>query len=56
MNIIQVIEQAQAMLRDFSPLLWSYYEELQKQGFTAEQAFELVKDYQKVTLGRTNNE
>lgn len=51
MNILHQIEQMMAVLRDISPLLWSYKVDLVKQGFTEEQAFELVRDYQKATLG-----
>ncbi|MRX70859.1 hypothetical protein GJU40_01590 [Bacillus lacus] len=50
MNIIQALEQMQATLRDLSPVLWSYKENLVKQGFTEEQAFALVKDYQNTIL------
>lgn len=51
MNIIQALEQMQAMLRDLSPVLWSYKEDLKKQGFTEEQAFTLARDYQRIVLG-----
>ncbi len=40
-----------ATLRDVSPMLWTYKEDLKKQGFTEEQAFQLVRDFQKLTLG-----
>ncbi|RLJ90139.1 hypothetical protein [Planococcus citreus] len=51
MDIVHQFEQMQAVLRDFSPLLWTYYLELQAQGFTQQQAFELVKNYQNTTFG-----
>lgn len=50
MNILHAIEQMMAALRDVSPMLWSYKEDLKKQGFTEEQAFQLVRDFQKVTF------
>lgn len=50
-NIIQALEQLQAVLRDLSPVFWSYYADLKKQGFTDEQAFALVRDCQKLALG-----
>lgn len=51
MNLTQQIDQIMAMLRDFSPLLWEYYSDLKKQGFTDEQAFAIVRDYHKLTIG-----
>lgn len=48
MNIIQALEQMNAMLRDVSPMLWDYKVQLIKQGFTEQQAFDLVRDYQKI--------
>lgn len=50
MNILHALEQMQAVLRDISPVLWSYYEKLKEEGFTDEQAFELVRDFQKTTF------
>ena len=52
MDITQQIDQMMAMLRDVSPLLWTYYADLKKQGFTDEQAFTLVRDYQSITFKR----
>lgn len=46
MDFLQALDQVQAMLRDLSPVLWSYKENLKKQGFTDEQAFQLVRDFQ----------
>lgn len=46
MNILQQLEQMQAMLRDLAPVLYSYKENLKKQGFTEDQAYTLVRDYQ----------
>lgn len=54
MHIIQAIEQMQAMLRDISPLLWEYKKDLKKQGFTEQQAYDLVKDYQKILFTQNN--
>jgi hypothetical protein len=54
MNIFQALEQMQAMLRDISPILWSYKENLLKQGFTEEEAFALVRDYQKIMFTQQN--
>lgn len=48
MHILQAIEQLQATLRDVSPMLWSYKCDLKKEGFTDKEAFELVRDYQKI--------
>lgn len=39
-------EQMKAMTRDLSPLLYNYYAELVRLGFSEEQAFELTKDFQ----------
>ncbi|WP_421663610.1 hypothetical protein [Lysinibacillus telephonicus] len=50
MNILHALEQIQAMLRDLSPVLWDYKEELKKQGFTENQAFTLARDYQRILL------
>jgi hypothetical protein len=46
-DFLQALEQMQAMLRDLSPVLWSYKENLKKQGFTEEQAMDLAKELQK---------
>ena len=54
MHILQALEQMQAMLRDISPVLWDYKQELKKQGFTEAQAFELVRDFQKTTFAQNN--
>ena len=54
MHIIQAIEQMQAMLRDVSPLLWDYKANLKKEGFTDKEAFELVRDYQKIMFSQPN--
>ncbi|WP_193768888.1 hypothetical protein [Metasolibacillus meyeri] len=56
MNIIHAIEQMQAMLRDISPLLWEYKQDLKKQGFTEQQAFDLVRDYQKIMFTQDDNQ
>ena len=45
-NILQALEQTEAMLVNLSPVLWTYKENLKKQGFSEEQAFLLVKDFQ----------
>lgn len=50
MNIFQAFEQIQEMLKDLSPVLWSYKENLKKQGFTEEQAFQLTRDYQRTVF------
>ena len=52
MNIFQAFEQMQAMLRDFAPVLMSYKRNLMKQGFTEEEAFQLVRDYQYTLFNR----
>lgn len=49
MNIIQQLEQMQAFLRDLAPVLKSYEQNLIKSGFTEQQAFVLVREYQ-ITL------
>ena len=54
MNILQALEQMQAMLRDVSPVLWEYKQDLKKQGFTEQQAYELVRDYQKIVFTQSN--
>lgn len=50
MDITQQLDQMMAMLRDFSPVLWTYYSDLKKQGFSDDQAFILVRDYQRTTM------
>lgn len=50
MDIIQQMEQMSAFLRDFSGALYTFYEDLKKQGFTDEQAFMLTRDYQKTMI------
>lgn len=46
MDILQAMDQMQAFLRDIAPLLKKYKEDLIKQGFTEEEAFQLVRDFQ----------
>lgn len=55
MDILHAIDQIQAMLRDLSPVLWSYKENLKKQGFTDEEAFALVRDFQMLLWNNANN-
>lgn len=50
MNVFQALEQMQALLRDVAPILYSYQEELIKQGFTRDEAFELVKECHRIML------
>ena len=50
MDILAALEQMDAFLRDFSPVLMAYHKQLIAQGFTEEQAFQLVRDYQMTTL------
>ena len=45
MNFKQRLEQEDARLRDMSILLYNFKQNLKEQGFTEEQAFQLVKDY-----------
>lgn len=47
MDIIKAFEELHANLMNFSPLLYSYYKDLKKQGFTEEQAMELTKETQR---------
>lgn len=54
MDIIHAFEQAQAFLKDMPPLLMNYKKELKKQGFTDEEAFTLVRDYQKTLFTHAN--
>ena len=56
MNIFQAFEQMQAMLRDFAPVLMSYKQHLKKQGFTDDEAFALVRDYQRILFTRRDAE
>lgn len=50
MDFIQQLEQMQAMLRDITPIVWTYYKNLLDQGFTEKQAFELTRDCQRDIL------
>ena len=52
MNILHQLEQIQALLRDVAPVLYSYKEHLKKQGFTEQQAYNLVRDYQQILLSK----
>ena len=56
MNIFQALEQMEAMLLDFSPVLWTYKQDLKKQGFTEQQAFDLARDYQKIMFTQNNKQ
>lgn len=47
MNFFQQTEQLQAALRDIAPVMWTYYNNLIKQGFNPEQAFTLTVEMQK---------
>jgi hypothetical protein len=55
-NIFQAMEQAAAMFRDVAPVMWAYYSNLMKQGFTSEQAFELTKEMQKTIFNQKGDE
>lgn len=50
MDIIKAFEELHASLMNISPLLFSYFADLKKQGFTDEQALELTKEAQQVIL------
>lgn len=52
MDILQQLDQLQAVLRDIAPVLWSYYKNLIDEGFSEEQALELTKDVQSKLFGR----
>ena len=54
MDILHALDQMQAVLRDVSPVLWTYKQDLEKQGFTEQQAFDLVRDYQKIMFTQGN--
>lgn len=49
------LEQHSAFLRDFSGALHSYFENLMGEGFTRDEAFQLVRDYQQTLLGGDGN-
>ena len=46
MNQQEAWNEMKAMTRDLSPILYNYYAELVRLGFTEEQAFEITKDFQ----------
>lgn len=50
MNLFQALEQMDAFLRDFSPVLWAYKQNLLKQGFTEEESMQLVINYQESVI------
>lgn len=50
MDITHAIDQLEALTKDLSPLLWTYFSRLKEQGFTDEQALELARDFQKITM------
>lgn len=56
MNIFQALEQMEAMLLDFSPVLWTYKQDLEKQGFTEQQAFDLARDFQNIMFTQSNKQ
>lgn len=51
MHLFQALEQFRETLRDVSPILWGYYNDLIKQGFNEEQAFQLTMEIQRSILG-----
>lgn len=46
MNTQEAWEEMKGMTRDLAPILYSYYGELVRLGFSEEQAFEITKDFQ----------
>jgi len=50
MNLIHALDQMQAALRDLAPVLYSYYDNLKKQGFTSKQALTIVIELQRSLL------
>lgn len=54
MNFIQQLDQMQAALRDLSPALASYRDNLIKSGFTRQEAMQLVFGLQQSVLGQDN--
>lgn len=55
MNIFQVLEQMEAMLRDLAPVLWSYKENLKKQGFTEEQSYQMALAFQNSIINNSKD-
>ena len=41
------------MTRDLAPILWAYYGELERLGFSEEQAFKITLDYHNSLLNGT---
>lgn len=52
MNIIQALEQFAATLRDVAPVLAQYRKDLEKQGFSKEEAFYLTVRVQGIMFGQ----
>lgn len=50
MDPIHEMEQLSAALSDIAILLFQYKQDLVKQKFTEQQAFQLVRDYQMILL------
>ena len=55
-NIIQALEQFEALLRDFAPVMHTYFRDLIKQGFTRAEAFALTVEVQKSLMDNTKGE
>ncbi|MEK4247119.1 hypothetical protein MKZ20_17620 [Psychrobacillus sp. FSL K6-2684] len=54
MDPIHELEQLSAGLADIAILLFQYKQDLVKQKFTEQQAFQLVRDYQMILLNNKN--
>lgn len=39
------IDQAREAMKEYAPLVWSFYEALTKEGFMASEALELTKEF-----------
>lgn len=56
MDIHHALDQMEAFLRDFSPFLFEYKQNLVKAGFTEEQAMQLVINYQQNVMQGGQNQ
>jgi len=54
-NVQSVLEQGETALVNLSKVYGSYFKELKKNGFTRDEAFEMVLDYQRLMYGGPPN-
>lgn len=46
MDMVHMLEQGETALANFAKMIGTYHKQLKEEGFSYEQAFEMVRDYQ----------